>query len=69
MPVTCGGPHLAFGARSAGTDPDNFTISESTGEIQRMIIGQAVTGLNVGLPCTYRVSVGATARPHPREVT
>jgi hypothetical protein len=30
-----------------------------------MIIGQAVTGLDVRLPCTYRVNAGAEARPHP----
>jgi hypothetical protein len=27
--------------------PDNFTIFEGTWEIQRMIIGRAVTGLDV----------------------
>jgi alkylation response protein AidB-like acyl-CoA dehydrogenase len=27
--------------------PDNFTIFEATSEIQRMIIGRAVTGLDV----------------------
>jgi hypothetical protein len=30
----------------AGT-PDNFTIFEGTSEIQRLIIGRAVTGLDV----------------------
>ena len=38
-------------------------------EIQRMIVGRAVTGLDVRLPCTYRVNAGAKAHPHPREVT
>jgi hypothetical protein len=27
--------------------PDNFTIFEGTSEIQRMLIGRAVTGLDV----------------------
>jgi alkylation response protein AidB-like acyl-CoA dehydrogenase len=27
--------------------PDNFTIFEGTSEIQRMIIGRAITGLDV----------------------
>jgi alkylation response protein AidB-like acyl-CoA dehydrogenase len=29
------------------TRPDNFTIFEGTSEIQRMLIGRAVTGLDV----------------------
>jgi alkylation response protein AidB-like acyl-CoA dehydrogenase len=29
------------------TTPDNFTIFEGTSEIQRMLIGRAVTGLDV----------------------
>jgi alkylation response protein AidB-like acyl-CoA dehydrogenase len=33
--------------RSAKAMPDNFTIFEGTSEIQRMIIGRAVTGLDV----------------------
>jgi alkylation response protein AidB-like acyl-CoA dehydrogenase len=33
--------------RSATAMPDNFTIFEGTSEIQRMIIGRAVTGLDV----------------------
>jgi hypothetical protein len=32
---------------SALCTPDNFTIFEGTSEIQRMIIGRAVTGLDV----------------------
>jgi hypothetical protein len=32
---------------SARVTPDNFTIFEGTSEIQRMIIGRAVTGLDV----------------------
>jgi len=33
--------------RSATAMPDNFTIFEGTCEMQRMIIGRAVTGLDV----------------------
>ena len=33
--------------RSASGTADNFTIFEGTSEIQRMIIGRAVTGLDV----------------------
>jgi hypothetical protein len=32
---------------SAETTSDNFTIFEGTSEIQRMIIGRAITGLDV----------------------
>jgi len=32
---------------SASCTPDNFTIFEGTSEIQRLIIGRAVTGLDV----------------------
>jgi hypothetical protein len=32
---------------SASATPDNFTIFEGTSEIQRLIIGRAVTGLDV----------------------
>ncbi len=32
---------------SAPATPDNFTIFEGTSEIQRLIIGRAVTGLDV----------------------
>jgi hypothetical protein len=32
---------------SALTTPDNFTIFEGTSEIQRMLIGRAVTGLDI----------------------
>jgi hypothetical protein len=32
---------------SAPATPDNFTIFEGTSGIQRMIIGRAVTGLDV----------------------
>ncbi len=30
-----------------------------------MLIGRAVTGLDVRLPCTCRVNAGAKAHPHP----
>jgi hypothetical protein len=30
-----------------------------------MVIGRAVTGPDVRLPCTYRVNAGAKAHPHP----
>jgi hypothetical protein len=30
-----------------GPGPDNFTIFEGTSEIQRMLTGRAVTGLDV----------------------
>ena len=33
--------------RSATAMPDNFTTFEGTCEMQRMIIGRAVTGLDV----------------------
>ncbi len=46
-----------------------WEIFEGTGEIQRMVIGRSVTGLDVRLFCTYRVNAGAKAHPHPREVT
>ena len=46
-----------------------FTIFEATSEIQRMIIGRAVTGPDVRLSCTDRVNAGAKARPHLQEVT
>jgi hypothetical protein len=32
---------------SAGATSDNFTIFEGTSEIQRLIIGRAITGLDV----------------------
>jgi hypothetical protein len=32
---------------SASGTPDNFTIFEGTSEIQRLIIGRAITGLDV----------------------
>jgi hypothetical protein len=35
---------------SALATPDNFTIFEGTSEIQRMIIGRAVTGLTCASP-------------------
>ena len=34
-------------AALAPATPDNFTIFEGTSEIQRMIIGRAITGLDV----------------------
>jgi hypothetical protein len=36
-----------IGHCAALTAPDNFTIFEGTSEIQRMIIGRAVAGLDV----------------------
>jgi alkylation response protein AidB-like acyl-CoA dehydrogenase len=44
--LTCGGcaGHLPAETASAST---SFTIFEGTSEIQRMIIGSAVTGLDV----------------------
>ena len=50
--------------RAALTEPDNFTIFEGTSEIQRMLIGRAVTGLDVRLVTTtsdriaHRLSAG-----------
>ncbi len=40
---------------SASRTPDNFTIFEGTSEIQRMIIGRAVTGLAVRVPAELDV--------------
>jgi alkylation response protein AidB-like acyl-CoA dehydrogenase len=33
--------------KDAGRAPDNFTIVEGTSEIQRLIIGRWITGLDV----------------------
>ena len=41
-----GGDRQHARCSAAGTS-DNFTIFEGTSEIQRMIIGRAVTGLDV----------------------
>jgi len=44
--LTSGPPTGHLPAETAGTSM-NFTIFEGTSEIQRMIIGRAVTGLDV----------------------
>ncbi len=47
------------------TTPDNFTIFEGTSEIQRMIIGRTVTGLDARKPDLrfYRGTGGEAGRP------
>jgi alkylation response protein AidB-like acyl-CoA dehydrogenase len=41
------GPYLRHTSWQETFTSDNFTIFEGTSEIQRMIIGRAVTGLDV----------------------
>ena len=45
--LPCQTPDCEHESCSHITTADNFTIFEGTSEIQRMIIGRAVTGLDV----------------------